>query len=114
MVTSPAGNEGLLGSYRTTISAIEAGDRPTLAATWLLSFTSDGTLIASRPGFTALHATYEATATTFTTTDAECGLSVQGVYGWKTEGDSLVLTKMKDACDARAIIFTAHPLTRQA
>lgn len=115
------------GIYTTTITDAdyppgfpEEGKAP---GTWTSEFTADGRVIVTHEAFAGVlvEGRYVSNPARLVVTDESGPFAcfnlnpgwATAVYGWSFDGNQLTLTAVRDACFARAIVFTAHPLQLQ-
>ncbi len=123
-------NEAIAGTYVVTLTGEQmttAGANfhtaTELKGTWQLEFTKDGMARFSQE--TRIGMRLRAEGPFILSADeivfdsdtgdfacAEFGIE-QGTYGWKLEGDQLILTITEDGCEHRGIIYSAQPWIKQ-
>lgn len=115
------------GTYTTTITDADYPpgfpEEAKAIGEWELVFTEDGRSLATYEplGFVVVEGRYVSNPARLVMTDESgpfaCSNFNQGwataIFGWTFDGDELTLSVVRDACEPRAIVLTAHPLQLQ-
>ena len=105
----------LAGStFTTRLTAEEAAQAPRTAGMWEVSFAEDGGFTVTHDGEGVVQGRYtvEGNRLTFTDESGPLACDQPAAYEWSLSGSELTMTRVEDACEGRAGVLSAHPLTK--
>jgi len=109
------------GTYTTTIADADvpasapADMRSQIVGAWEIVMDGSGHAMVRFGGRQVVDAPYTVSGNeiTFTEDTGEFACRSSARYTWQASGGQLRFTKVEDSCDGRAMVLTAHPLTRR-